>query len=151
MLLLVAAVALSILAHQFAWSDVPQLFLIVIPFAVVGVVVARRQPRNPIGWILLAIVLALLGSGDAGLYAVLHYRLGHPGLPLAPLAAFLAAGWIWLVILLPLAIALFPDGRLPSPSWRWVLRGYLALCAIFIATTGWQDFSGVVASHIQVD
>jgi hypothetical protein len=151
LLLLAGAVALSILAHQFGWSDVPQLFLVVIPFAVVGVVVARRQPRNPIGWILLAIVLALLGSGDAGLYAVLHYRLGHRGLPLAPLAVFLAAGWVWLVVLLPLAIAFFPDGRLPSPRWRWVLRGYLALGAIFLATIGWQDVSGVVARHIHVD
>ena len=151
LLLLAAAVALSILTHQFRWSDVPQLFLVVIPFAVVGVVVARRQPGNPIGWILLAIVLALLGSGDAGLYAVLHYRLGHRGLPLGPLAVFLAAGWVWLVILLPLAVAFFPDGRLPSPRWRWVLRGYLALCAIFLATIGWQDFSGVIARHIRVD
>jgi hypothetical protein len=150
-LLLGAAVALSILAHQFAWSDVPQLFLVVIPFAVVGVVVARRQPRNPIGWILLTIVLALLGSGDAGLYAVLHYRLGHRGLPLAPLAVFLAAGWVWLVTLLPLAVAFFPDGALPSPRWRWVLRGYIALCTIFLATIAWQDFSGVIARHIQVD
>jgi hypothetical protein len=151
LLLLVAAVILSILTHQFGWSDLPQMVLLFIPFAGVGAVVARRQPRNPIGWILLAIVLALLASGVLGQYAVLHYRLGYRGLPLARVAVFLAAGWVWLIVLLPLAVAFFPDGRLPSPRWRWVLRAYLVLCAVFLARIGWQDFNGVAARHIEVD
>ena len=29
--------------------------------------------------------------------------------------------------LLPLTILLFPDGRLPSRRWRWLLYGYFAV------------------------
>ena len=60
----------------------------------------------------------------AGLYAVLDYRLGHRGLPLAPVAAVLA-NTIWLPALAsaPLIILLFPDRQLVQPpgglSVRW--------------------------------
>ncbi len=57
---------------------------------------------------------------------MLRYRLGDTGLPLGPLAAFLAPNWIPLIALLPLPIALFPDGRLPSRRWRTTLWAYLA-------------------------
>ena len=56
-----------------------------------------------------------------------------------------------MVVLLPLAIALFPDGRLPSRRWRWVLRAYLAVCAILLAGFFWQDLTGVLARRIQID
>jgi len=32
--------------------------------------------------------------------------------------------------LIPLIILLFPDGRLPSPRWRWAVGSYLALAVI---------------------
>jgi hypothetical protein len=31
-----------------------------------------------------------------------------------------------------LAILLFPDGKLPSPLWRWALRAYCAVYAGFL-------------------
>jgi branched-subunit amino acid transport protein AzlD len=74
--LLLAIVPLMILAHQFRWSDVGKTYLVILPFAAVGFLVVRRLPRNPIGWILLGIVLALLAPGEAGQYALLHYRHG---------------------------------------------------------------------------
>ena len=55
-------------------------------FLVVGLVIVRRQPRNPIGWILL---VATTGSqllpADGQSYALLAYRLGHR-LPLGAVA-----------------------------------------------------------------
>jgi hypothetical protein len=37
-----------------------------IPFAAVGVVIARREPRNPTGWLFFGIAACLLLSVDAG-------------------------------------------------------------------------------------
>jgi hypothetical protein len=144
LLLTVAEVPLDVASH-----DVSQSFL-VIPFGIVGFVIARRQPRNPIGWILLAITVATMLADDGGTYALLKYRLGHPGLPLSRIGVFLAAGWVGLIALLPLSIALFPDGRLPD-RWRWVFRLYLLDGLLFLGITGWLDLSGVLARHITVD
>jgi peptidoglycan biosynthesis protein MviN/MurJ (putative lipid II flippase) len=75
-----AAVSLAFAARE-AESDIA-VFVIVLTVAPVGVVVARRQPGNPLGWMFLALAaLSALGL-CAGAYAVLSYRLGHH-LPLA--------------------------------------------------------------------
>jgi hypothetical protein len=67
----------------------------------VGVIVARLQPRNPVGWILILFVVLFLIPVDAGYYAALRYRLGYHGLPLGPAGIVLTSLW-------PLAFALFP-------------------------------------------
>jgi hypothetical protein len=144
LLLTVAEVPLDVASH-----DVSQGFL-VIPFGIVGFVIARRQPRNPIGWILLAITVTLMLADDGGSYALLKYHLGHPGLPFGRLAVFFAAGWVGLIALLPLSIALFPDGRLPR-QWRLVLWLYVADGVLFLGITGALDVTGVLARHITVD
>jgi hypothetical protein len=121
-------------------------YLVSLAFAGVGVVVARRQPLNPIGWILLIFIfLALLGD-DAGAYAVLAYTHGHQGLPLAPVAVLLAPLGTLAIPVLPLVILLFPDGRLASRRWRWVLWAYAGLIAFF-ATIIYALTIAAVASH----
>src|SRR5579872_4886591 len=55
---------------------------LIVAFGGVGLVVAHRQPRNRLGWILLSWLFLLGLGGIAGPYAVLDYRLGHHGLPL---------------------------------------------------------------------
>jgi hypothetical protein len=124
---LIATLVLEGLDHQLTWSlaviEPPGLLI----FAGVGVVVARRQPRNPVGWILIVFSLLIVLAVAAGLYAVLCYRLGHGGLPLAAAAVVLAPAAAWPAFaLVPLAIFLFPDGQLSRP-WRWVLRAFAAL------------------------
>ncbi len=143
-LLAAAAVPLAIVGHDFSQG------IIVIPFGVVGYIVARRQPRNPIGWILLAVTLMFLLSTDGGTYAAMYYHQGFHRLPLARVGVFLAAWWIWLLLLLPLPVGLFPDGRLAG-NWRRVVWAYLAVVALFIAASTWQDATGIVAQHVRVD
>ncbi len=104
--LVAVGVPLAIASHDLSQG------IVVLPFGIIGYVVARRAPRNPIGWILIGLTLAFLLSSDGGSYAVLVYRQGEHGLPFARVGVFLAAWWIWLLLLLPLPIALFPDGRL---------------------------------------
>lgn len=144
LLLVAAAVPLDLFKRDISQG------VVVLPFGVVGYVVARRQSHNPIGWILLALTLTFLLSDDGGSYAVLYYHQGHRDLPLARVGAFLAAWWIWLLLLLPLPIGLFPDGRL-SRRWRGVVWAYVAFCAIYVASSVWQDVTGIVARQIQVD
>jgi hypothetical protein len=87
-------------------------------FPLVGALIASRRPENPIGWLLLA--MALVFGVDLFAAAFVETN-GRPG---QGLAAWYDAWsfYLWLalgVVVLPL---LFPDGRLLSPRWRWVLR-----------------------------
>jgi hypothetical protein len=98
-------------------------------FLVVGALVAARQQRNPVGWLLLAVgvfgTASLLGESYAR-YALITAPGSLPGglygvwlgWTYAPVVAILA-------ILLPLY---FPTGRLLSPRWRpvvWLGIGFL--------------------------
>ena len=106
----------------------------VLAFTAVGVVVARREPRNPMGWMLIAIPLAIVAGNDGSQYAYLDYTLHHGTLPLGPVAVLLTPSFEYAFVLVPLVILLFPDGR-PGPRWRWPLRAYLAVVVLAVAAT----------------
>jgi hypothetical protein len=141
--LTVAAVPLTVISGA-QLSGLPA-----VPFGIVGYLVASRQRRNPIGWILLALALLFLLASDAGQYAIMAYRQGYH-LPLPRVAVFLAAWWIWLAFLLPLPVGLFPYGRL-SGRWRLVLYGYLAVCLGLLTTITFRDVAGIGAHRIRID
>jgi hypothetical protein len=150
LLLAVALIPLSIIAHQNPFEATGVGLGIAVPFAVVGTVVARRLPRNPIGWLMLApSVLFLLGIVAAA-YDVIDYRLGGH-LPGGPVAVMLYQSWAPLLALLPLVVLLFPDGRLPSPRWRWPLRAYVALGLAFTASLSALAAVTMIEHGIHVD
>ena len=120
-------------------------------FAGVGVVVARRQPRNPIGWILLIFILVALLGDAAGAYAVLAYAHGHEGLPLGLVAVLLAPLGYLAIPALPLVILLFPDGRLTSRRWWWVLWAYGVLVAFFATVIYALTIAAVASAKIRLD
>jgi hypothetical protein len=103
-------------------------------FTAVGVVVARRQPSNPLGWLLLGTALTFEGGSDAPAYAYLDYTTHHGALPIGHVAVLLSGAYLYGFLMVPLIILLFPDGRVGS-RWRWPLRAYLTLCVAFIAAT----------------
>ena len=105
------------------------------PFAVVGAVIAYRQPRNVIGWLLLATSIVTIGCTDAGWYALMRYRYGDHELPLGRVAVGVAGFWSMFLVLLPLPILLFPDGELPSGRWRVTVWAYGALFAALLGHT----------------
>ena len=144
--LAVLALALTVLYVPLAWpardvADGWQVLIGFLAFALPGLVVARRQPGNPIGWLLLGLGMYAGVITDVGRYAVLDYHFHHGHLPFGPAAALLETGlWTGTFLVLPLVILLFPDGRLPR-RWRRVLWLYLAdaglVAAYFLGAAGW--------------
>jgi two-component system NarL family sensor kinase len=102
----------------------------VVPATAVGMLLAARRPRNPIGWLLLAIIIVEIVP--ASRYLVLDYRMHHGSLPLGWLAVVLEECWPMFLVSVSLLLWLFPDGRLPTGRWHraasaaavgWLLLG----------------------------
>jgi hypothetical protein len=148
LLFAIALIPLSLLARQPGYPLQP--IMIAIPSAAVGVLVARHQPRNPNGWLLLAIAAAILLSTGAGAYSVLVYRLGRD-LPLGSLGLVLYQLWSPALALLLLVILLFPDGHLPSPRWRWAVWAYCLLCGGYLALLIGVAADAISGQRVRVD
>ena len=133
-LLLVTGLALSIAGEgleAFAFFGIA----IVAAFGVIGVLIASRHPRNPIGWIFCGV--ALTGSLMLLTGGVVEVWLEDGGVPTAlGEAAAVYGDASWILVILPAAtflLLLFPDGRLPSPRWRpvaWCAGAGIALLLV---------------------
>jgi hypothetical protein len=106
--------------------------LTLVAFLIVGLMLARTRPGNPIGWSLLAAGFFGAVTSFAGQYAIDAYRLHHH-LPLAPVAVFLQPAWAPAIFLFALALMLFPDGALPSGRWRWAVGAVAAVGTVWTA------------------
>ena len=151
LMLLAGGLVLSALTGQLSVLGSGPIVPVVVVYAAVGVVVARRQPDNPIGWILIAWIVVFLLSGVAGGYAALYYRFGHHGLPLAPVAVVLGPLWAPALLLFPMVILLFPDGRLAARRWRWVLRAYVVAGALASAAVFAPAVAAVARHNVRID
>ncbi len=147
--LAVALVPLSLLARQSPLTNGGQT-IVIAPFAVVGFVLAWRRPGNPIGWLSLAVAGCFLLSTDSGFYAALVYRQGHH-LPLGPAALVLYELWGPAVGARLLVILLFPEGRLPSGVWRWLLWASIAVLALFLVALAVATIGVIAGHHIRLD
>ncbi len=101
----------------------PSIFLnvlIILMYAAVGAVLARKLPRNPIGWLFLAVGLGLLLGGALTEYATNAFVTAPDTLPFGSTAAWIGS-WAFLFVgAIPLILVLFPTGSPPSPRWRWL-------------------------------
>jgi hypothetical protein len=152
LVLFIAAVPLAGLAHQnlnAASGSLP--VWVTAPFAVVGLVLAWRRPANPVGWIMLGGAFFFALSEDASYYTVADYGLRHGDLPLGGVALFAQPGWAPGIVLLGLLILVFPDGRLPSSRWRWLVGAYATVAALWIAGTVVITAGALIDHRTQVD
>ena len=150
--LVVVDVPLARLAHQSlnaSGGSSPVWFSAAL--GVVGFVVASRKPGNPLGWIMLAAATVSSLSQDASFYMVADYRLRHGGLPLGWVAVLAQPGWAVSIVLSGLLVLLFPDGRPPSPRWRWVLWLYLAAATLYLVGVLIASVGAIAGHDIRVD
>jgi hypothetical protein len=92
-----------------------------LPYPIVGALIAHRLPRNAVGWVLVAIGLLQGVQLFTDEYAYRSFVTEAGPLPFGPEVAWLSF-WTWmpsLALLVTLTLLLFPDGRPPSPKWRW--------------------------------
>ncbi len=117
-------------------SAVLVLVLPFLAFPLVGALIASKRPKNPIGWICLAvgvIWMIMLTSTSYGWYGLVV----KPGSVPFPAAIGSLGGWLWapaVGLLGTYLILLFPDGRLPSRRWRPL--AWLSGAAIFLVSAG---------------
>ena len=119
------------------------------PFGLVGYIVAVRQPANPLGWILLGLAFVFTLASDAGAYAILAYRQGWTCRSHGSRSSSRPSG-PRLVLLAPLAVGLFPDGRL-TPGWRRAVAAYVVLSTLLLTWMSWTNVSGIGAARIRID
>ena len=119
------------LLNALSWILVP------LVFSVLAALVISRQPGNRVGWLMMVVGVAGLGSASpissvwASLYPVAPSLT--PGLWL--LIWFDNYSWIFLIFPIFLIPLHFPTGKPPSRSWNWVNLLAIAM-ALFLFVAG---------------
>ena len=104
-------------------ADAVPFVLAIVSAATVGAVLARRRPRHPVGWLLVALGLSLSATALAAGYAA-YGLLARPGtLPAARYAALYDdASFIVWPACIGFVLLLTPTGSPPSRRWKWWAR-----------------------------
>jgi hypothetical protein len=143
LVLIACAVALAILNGSNAGAA--SFPLAMTASAVVGGLVASRRPTNPVGWFFLGSAACFTLAEVAHGYATYGLSTAPGTLPAAEAMAGLES-WLrvpGVILLLSFVPLYFPDGRLVSPRWRWVVR-----LALFFSVTV-AVYSALIPGGIQ--
>ena len=137
----VTAITLSIVI-VWSWRDALEAFVVTnslmgVTFAGCGGILAWHRPGNPVGWLFVA---AGLAHATTAVCAPAFQLLVDAGAPLPAqrlVLTMFAWSWPWSIgLCLPLALLLFPDGRPPSPRWRWVVVAVIVTAPLFAIEMG---------------
>lgn len=113
--------------------------LIAAAYGSLGGLVAGRQPRSPLGWLLIAIAGVTALTAGADMLAIRH-ALDWP------LEAWLQQWTFYLVYptTFSLVLLLFPTGKVSSSRWKWMPAALLGaqLPRLFLAAFGAGPLTG---------
>jgi|SRR6185312_7544540 len=104
-------------------------------YASVGGLVAVRRPGNVVGWLLLAAGLVFVAGSLTFEYANFA-PAGRADWSVAVALWVAQAPSTIALVMIPLALLLFPDGRLPGPGWRPAAWLTVAAGACLVAGLG---------------
>jgi hypothetical protein len=102
-------------------------------FAIVAALILSRQPRNTIGWLLMVPVGLYVVGGPLENY-IEHLAPTSPEPTAVLLLIVWFSNWAWLLLIFPLLLVplLFPNGRPPTPRWRWVSVAAIVWATLFV-------------------
>jgi hypothetical protein len=114
-----------------------------VEFAFIAALIISRQQRNTIGWLLMVpAALPAMNFMSGLIIEQFPTAPAEPTVPLLLAVYFVGASWLLLIFPILFIMLLFPDGRPPSPRWRWVLRAGLGMVAFFyIWSLFWPTFT----------
>lgn len=103
--------------------DFAPVLLAVLTMATVGVLLAIRVPANLVGWLLLVSAVVLSAEFAALVYAEWSRTIFNGSLPGTTVAAWIYSNlFVVPVMIMVVGIPLiYPNGRLISPRWRWLV------------------------------
>jgi hypothetical protein len=92
-----------------------------VSFSIIGAIIASRLSANPVGWLFCAAACTIAVECLSAEYAIYALVARPNSLPAGEALAWLAF-WAWIPSIgcIVLSLLLFPNGRLPSSSWRWL-------------------------------
>src|SRR5450631_2935643 len=146
----VGLVTASLVLLALDWKAIDSPFTAQLPWyldtavaSALGVLIAARRPRNPIGWLLLAIAVgnAVYLTADFIAIRALQSGASPSGWVVWPAWVFSWTGAFG-AVLLGFLIFFFPNGKLPGPGWRWA--AWAAVAASAVSTAGGMVTPGSV-------
>jgi hypothetical protein len=148
--LMAGSVVLTHLARQSVLGTIAS-FPLEVACGLVGVVIARRRPRHPMGWILLGLGIGFLLNTDASDYLIFDYRFRHGELPVGSAAVLLQISWAPAIVLCGIAVQLFPDGRLPPNRLRLAAWAVNAIGALWVAGAYGIAAATLIEHRVRID
>jgi len=111
-----------------------------IVFGIIAALIVAHQPRNTIGWLLMALALGLPTLQIVDGYLPLAIAASATSTPAILLIAWFSQ-WSWWLVIGPLLliVLLFPTGRPPTPRWRWSIVAVAALFGIFLLSATFSE------------